>query len=202
MNTRQLLTLILIFSAALTCLSQQGYETNWESIDSRPVAPWFEDAKFGIFIHWGPSSVPAWSPRGTYSEWYQYWFQNKTISGNGKFTGTEVYDHHVETYGEDFSYYDFGEMFTADRFDADQWAKLFEDAGAKYMVITSKHHDGFTLWPSETANKTWGFPWNAGDVGAKRDLLKELEVAVKKNRCEVWHLLFPLRMVQSIVVIR
>ncbi|RLE00145.1 MAG: alpha-L-fucosidase [Bacteroidetes bacterium] len=181
MNTRQLLTLILIFCSALTGISQQRYEANWESIDSRPVAPWFEDAKFGIFIHWGPSSVPAWSPRGTYSEWYQYWLQNKTLSGNGKFTGMEVYDHHVETYGEDFSYYDFGEMFTADEFYADQWARLFEDAGAKYMVITSKHHDGFTLWPSETAKKTWGFPWNAGDVGAKRDLLKELEIAVKKT---------------------
>jgi alpha-L-fucosidase len=70
-------------------------------------------------------------------------------------------------------------MFTAEDFKAEEWAKLFEDAGAKYMVITSKHHDGFTLWPSETASRTWGFPWNAGEIGAKRDLLKELEVAVK-----------------------
>ena len=162
-------------------LGQQVYKPNWESLDSRAVAPWFEDAKFGIFVHWGPYSVPAWSPKGTYSEWYQYWMQEKTLSGNGKFTGLEVYKHHVETYGEDFSYYEFGKQFTARSYDADKWAKLFEDAGAKYMIITSKHHDGFTLWPSEEANKSWGFPWNAKDIGAKRDLLKELEVAVKKT---------------------
>jgi len=173
--------LILILALTLTSQAQQTYEPNWESLDSRPVAPWFEDAKFGIFIHWGPYSVPAWSPRGTYSEWYQYWMQTKTLFGNGDFSGTEVYDHHVETYGEDFPYYNFGEMFTAEDYDAEQWAKLFEDAGAKYMVITSKHHDGYCLWPSETASRTWGFPWNAGEVGSKRDLLKELELAVKKT---------------------
>lgn len=174
---------ILIFLSLGTQDShaQQVYEPNWESLDSRAVAPWFEDAKFGIFIHWGPYSVPAWSPKGTYAEWYQYWMQEKTLSGNGKFTGMEVYNHHVETYGEEFTYYDFGKQFTARSFDADKWAKLFEDAGAKYMIITSKHHDGFTLWPSEEANNSWGFPWNAKDLGAKRDLLKELEVAVKKT---------------------
>lgn len=161
--------------------SQQKYQANWESIDTRPVAPWFEDAKFGVFIHWGPYSVPAWSPKGTYSEWYQYWMESKKLGGNGKFTGTEVYDHHIATYGKDFSYYNFGKIFKAQSFNATKWAKLFEDAGAKYMVITSKHHDGFTLWPSKEANKNWGFPWNAKDIGPKRDLLKELEVAVKKT---------------------
>lgn len=161
--------------------AQKKYKPNWESIDSRPVPAWFEDAKFGIFIHWGPYSVPAWSPKGTYSEWYQYWLQSKSLFGNGKFTGTEVYDYHTETYGADFSYYDFGKQFTARHFDANKWAELFENAGAKYMMITSKHHDGFTLWPSKESNKSWGFPWNANDIGAKRDLLKELEVAVKKT---------------------
>jgi alpha-L-fucosidase len=181
MKTRHFLSLILALFFLQASQAQKTYEPNWESLDSRPVAPWFEDAKFGIFLHWGPYSVPAWSPRGTYSEWYQYWMQTKTLFGNGDFTGTEVYDHHVRTYGEDFSYYDFGPMFTAEDFKAEEWAKLFEDAGAKYMVITSKHHDGYCLWPSETASKTWGFPWNAGEVGAQRDLLKELEVAVKNT---------------------
>ncbi|MCU4174234.1 alpha-L-fucosidase [Carboxylicivirga sp. N1Y90] len=161
--------------------SQQPYQANWKSIDTRPVSPWFQDAKFGIFIHWGPYSVPAWSPKGTYSEWYQYWLQSKTLFGNGKFSGSEVYDHHVQNYGQHFSYYNFGEMFTARDFDADEWAQLFKDAGAKYMVITSKHHDGYCLWPSKEANTSWGFPWNAKDTGAKRDLLKELEVAVKET---------------------
>jgi len=181
MKSRLILSVILSLFLIQALQAQKKYEPNWESLDSRPIAPWFEDAKFGIFLHWGPYSVPAWSPRGTYSEWYQYWLQTKTLSGNGDFTGTEVYDHHVKTYGEDFSYYEFGKMFTAEDFRAEEWAKLFEDAGAKYMVITSKHHDGFTLWPSETASRTWGFPWNAGEIGAKRDLLKELEMAVKKT---------------------
>ena len=166
-----LISVFLIFLSLATqnTYAQPVYQPHWESLDSRPIAPWFEDAKFGIFVHWGPYSVPAWSPKGTYAEWYQYWMQEKTLSGNGTFSGLEVYNHHVETYGEDFSYYDFGKQFTARSYDADKWAKLFEDAGAKYMIITSKHHDGFTLWPSEEANKSWGFPWNAKDVGSKRD---------------------------------
>lgn len=174
--------LLMVLLVAFICSDAQiKYEPTWESIDSRPIAPWFEDAKFGIFIHWGPYSVPAWSPKGTYSEWYQYWMQTKSLFGNGKFKGTEVYDHHVKTYGHHYSYYNFGKDFTARDFDAGEWAQLFEDAGAKYMVITTKHHDGFCLWPSQEANKAWGFPWNAKEVGAKRDLLKELETAVKKT---------------------
>ena len=160
------------------------YEANWESLDTRPIPPWFENAKFGIFIHWGPYSVPAWSPRGTYSEWYQYWMQKKTISGNGDFKGPEVYDFHVKTYGEDFPYYRFGEQFTADLYEPDDWAKLFEDAGAKYIVITSKHHDGFCLWPNEQANDR-GFPWNSMEVGAKRDLLGELTASIRKTELKM-----------------
>ena len=72
----------------------QPYEPNWESLDSRPIAPWFEDAKFGIFIHWGPYSVPACTPKGTYSEWYQYWLERKTVHGNGdhRLTVPALYD--------------------------------------------------------------------------------------------------------------
>ncbi len=159
-------------------LNAQPYEPNWDSLDQRPVAGWFEDAKFGIFIHWGPYSVPAYTPKGTYSEWYQYWLQNKTLFGNGKFKGDEVYEQHRKTYGEDFPYYGFGEMFTADLFDGERWASLFAQAGARYVVITSKHHDGFCLWPNAQANDR-GFPWNSMEVGAKRDLLGELTPAVK-----------------------
>ncbi|MHB8970906.1 MAG: alpha-L-fucosidase [Pirellulaceae bacterium] len=82
----------------------QMYEPTWESLDRRPVLAWYADAKFGIFIHWGPYSVPAWAPAGTYSEWYQYWLQNKTCFGNSHPKPTAVYDYHVKTYGEDFSW--------------------------------------------------------------------------------------------------
>ncbi|MBN2329927.1 MAG: alpha-L-fucosidase [Candidatus Omnitrophica bacterium] len=167
--------------ALLTCCfigHAQPYEANWESLDQRSVADWFEDAKFGIFIHWGPYSVPAWTPKGTYSEWYQYWMQSETLFGNGNFKGTEVADFHRKTYGHHFPYYKFGEMFTADQFEPERWAELFKKSGAKYIVLTSKHHDGFCLWPSKEANDR-GFPWNSADVGAHRDLLGDLTQAVK-----------------------
>lgn len=178
---RVLIILNICLLGSLFVGAQKKYDPNWESLDSRPVAPWFEDAKFGIFIHYGPYSVPAWSPKGTYSEWYQYWLETKGLFGNGDFKGDEVTQYHKKTYGPHFSYYNFGEMMTARDFDAGEWADLFEKAGAKYMIITSKHHDGFCLWPSQDANRTWGFPWNSVDVGPKRDILKELEVAVKNS---------------------
>ena len=159
----------------------QMYEPTWESLDRRPVPAWYADAKFGIFIHWGPYSVPAWAPAGTYSEWYQYWLQNKTCFGNSHPKPTAVYDYHVKTYGEDFSYYRFGELFKAQDFDPEAWAKLFEQSGAKYIVLTSKHHDGFCLWPNQHANKAYGRPWNSQDAGPRRDLIGELKQAVEKT---------------------
>jgi alpha-L-fucosidase len=177
---RAFIFLWLITLAFMTVNSQKKIEPNWESIDGRPVAPWFHDAKFGIFIHWGLYSVPAWSPKGTYTEWYQFWLQDKTLFGNGKFTGTEVYDYHVKKYGKDFTYYQFAPMFKAELFDPDEWADLFVNAGAKYIVLTSKHHDGYCLWPNEQANDR-GFRWNSMDIGPHRDLIGELEKAVRKT---------------------
>ena len=171
--------IILLFS--MNMLAQEpAYDASWKSLDNRPIPGWFEDAKLGIFIHWGPYSVPAWSPKGSYSEWYQFWLENETVMGNGDFTGQEVPEFQKKTYGEESTYYDFGEMFKADLFDADEWAGLIEQSGAKYVVVTSKHHDGFCLWPSKEANDR-GFPWNSVDVGAKKDLLGELTTAMHKS---------------------
>jgi len=167
-----------------TLYAQSDYKPTWESLDARPVPEWFQDAKIGIFIHWGLYSVPAWSPKGTYSEWYQYWLQNKTLFGNGNFKGDEIVNYHEKTYGKDFTYYDFAKDFKADLFDADQWAELIEKSGAKYTVLTSKHHDGFALWPSKEANDR-GFLWNSMDVGAKRDLVGEFSEAVKKTNVKM-----------------
>ncbi len=171
-----------ILGFVLLNASAQGgkLEPAWESIDARPVAPWFGQAKFGIFIHWGVYSVPAWSPKGTYAEWYQYWLQNKVVFGNGKFKGTEVYDYHIKTYGKDFTYYQFAPLFKAELFDPDKWAELFRAAGAKYVILTSKHHDGYCLWDSAEAGDR-GFPWNSVDVGPHRDLVDELGKAVRKK---------------------
>jgi alpha-L-fucosidase len=163
--------------AACTILLQiqtgnsQQYQPNWESLDSRPVPQWFKDSKFGIFIHWGMYAVPGWSSKGSYSEWYQYGL-NTGDSARIKF--------HKDKFG-DRSYYDLAKDFKAELFKPDEWAKLFEKSGAKYIVLTSKHHDGYTLWPSKEASKSWGFPWTAAEVGPKRDLLGDLFDAVRKT---------------------
>ena len=149
----------------------QTYQPTWESLDSRPVPQWFKDAKFGIFIHWGVYSVPGYSTVGNYAEWYQNGLENGD-SARIKF--------HKEKFGNR-TYYDLANDFKAELFNPDEWAKLFEASGAKYIVLTSKHHDGFCLWPSKEANRDWGFPWNAKDVGPKRDLLGDLFKAVRKT---------------------
>jgi alpha-L-fucosidase len=174
-----IISTLLLFAAPT--FSQKKYEPTWASIDARPVPDWFMNAKFGIFIHWGPYSVPAWAPVGTYSEWYQYWLQNRTCWGNNITDPEVIFKYHNQNYGRHYSYYQFGDDFRAELFNPDEWAKLFQDAGAKYIVLTSKHHDGFCLWPSAEANKTWGFPWNAVDCGPKRDLIGDLQKAVKKT---------------------
>ena len=169
----------------IVLFSQKVYTPDWESLDKRPVPSWFEDAKFGIFIHWGLYSVPGWSPKGTYSEWYKYWLENKKLMGNGDFTGTEIYDFHTAMYGRDFTYADFAPMFKAMSYDANEWAKLFERAGARYAVLTTKHHDGFALWPSKEASTSYGRPWNSMVIGAHRDLVGEYVDALRKTNIKV-----------------
>ena len=145
----------------------------WKKLDARPVPQWWQDAKFGIFIHWGPYSVPAFSKIGQYSEWYWENLRN-TESKNHK----EVKEFHTKTYGSDFTYPDFVPDFKCEFFDPKQWAEIFEESGAKYVVLTSKHHDGYTLWPSEEADRSWGRPWNSVETGPQRDLVGELTEAV------------------------
>lgn len=148
----------------------------WQTIDSRPTPQWWRDAKFGIFIHWGPYSVPAFSQVGQYSEWY--W---KDLADPRRKANSLVTDFHERVYGKTFTYPDFVPEFTCEFFDPDQWARTFEDSGAKYVVLTSKHHDGYCLWPSEQADKSWGRPWNSTNSGPGRDLLGELTDSVRKT---------------------
>lgn len=147
------------------------YQPTWQSLDQRPVPQWYKDAKFGIFIHWGVYSVPGYCSKGNYAEWYQ----NGLMNGD-----TARINYHKAKFGNR-TYYDLASDFKAELYNPDEWAKLFEQSGAKYIVLTSKHHDGFSLWPDQTANKTWGFPWNAADGGPKRDLLGDLFKAVRKT---------------------
>jgi alpha-L-fucosidase len=103
------------------------------------------------------------------------------MGGNVAPGAKEIYQHHAENYGVHYSYYNFVNDFRATDCDPAQWARLFEDAGARYIVNTSKHHDGFALWPSAEADRSLGFPWNSMSAGPKRGLLGELEREVDKT---------------------
>ncbi len=170
---RRLIVFVILIITTRLAYSQKVYLPTWESIDSRPVPAWFEDAKFGIFIHWGLFSVPAWGPTDgpvyqKYAEWY--WYRQNP---QGKPLKSFV-DFHNKTYGEKFQYQEFVKDFKAELFNPDQWAEIFKNAGAKYIVLTSKHHEGFALWPSA---QSWN--WNSVDVGPHRDLCGDLTNAVK-----------------------
>lgn len=136
-----------------------------EDVEAHTAPAWFNNAKFGIFIHWGPYSVPAWADKedGKYAEWYWFWQNTREINGPG------TYEHHLKTWGPDFVYDDFIPLFKGEKFDPAAWVNLFGDAGAKYFVMTCKHHDGYALFDTGgTSNR------NSLLLGPKRDFVKEL----------------------------
>jgi alpha-L-fucosidase len=173
MRTVALLVAGLSFAAA-----QARYEARWESLDKRPTPWWFSDEKFGIFIHWGVYSVPAYAPVGKYAEWYWNALRQGPTEKNGKPNATWAF--HKRVFSENFPYFDFAPKFRAELYDPAHWAKVFRDSGARYVVLTSKHHDGFALWPSRHANQAWGRPWNSVDAGPRTDLLGTLSDEVRK----------------------
>jgi len=139
------------------------YRPDWESLEKYEIPEWFRDAKFGIFIHWGLYSVPAFG-----NEWYPRNMYRKD---------SEEYKHHMEKYGSqaNFGYKDFIPMFRAEKFDPQAWAKLFKDAGAKYVVPVFEHHDGFAMYDCGLSD------WTAAKMGPKRDLGGELAKAVRSE---------------------
>lgn len=154
------------------------YENSWESLNSRPVPEWFADAKFGIFIHWGLYSVPAYTDKGVYAEWYMQQYRDEK---------TGAYAFHNRVYGPDTRYEDFVADFKAELFDAKKWAELFRKSGAKYINLVSKHHDGFCMYKSDYA---WN--WNSVDVGPHRDFARELKDALEGTgvRFGVYHSIY------------
>ena len=157
---------------ALTALTvgAGSYEPNWESLDRRPVAQWWVDAKFGIFVHWGPYAVPAYAPTSSdcINECYSEWYCGRVLRNEKNFA-----DYHKARYGR-APYANFAAQFTAENFDPKAWAELFRKAGAKYAVLTSKHHDGYALWPSPESAY-----YNSVVVGSGRDLAGEFTAAMK-----------------------
>lgn len=171
MNTKKHFIYLLamaLFFVAPTAFAQQSFEeVTWEELQARPYPQWFKDAKLGIFIHWGVYSVPSYGGAESYAEWSLLGLRN----GN-----KDRVEFVKKNFGEDFTYRDFAPLFKAELFDADEWATIFKNAGAKYIVLVSKHHDGYALWPSKYAPG-----WNSVDVGPKRDIVGELSDAVKKQ---------------------
>lgn len=166
-----LFTLLLMLNQAVS--AQTTYQPDWQSLDARPTPDWWQDAKFGIFIHWGVYSVPGYTAKGNYAEWYQHSLETNAHDGKIRAFHQKNYDNR--------SYYDLAGDFRAALYEPDEWAQLFEKAGARYVVITAKHHDGFCLWPSAEADKVWGFPWNSASTGPKRDLVGDLFAALNKT---------------------
>ncbi|MEM6963644.1 MAG: alpha-L-fucosidase [Bacteroidota bacterium] len=150
--------------------STKKYEPNWESLAQYKIPDWYSDAKFGIFIHWGVYSVPAFG-----SEWYPrlMYMDSANFSATLELQHegpTKVFTHHKEKYGDqkEFGYKDFVPMFKAEKFDPKTWISLFKKSGAKYVIPVADHHDGFAMYASNTTR------WNAKDMGPKRDILGEL----------------------------
>ncbi|PSL37520.1 alpha-L-fucosidase [Labedella gwakjiensis] len=141
-------------------IAEGPLDASWDALQT--TAPdWYVDGKFGIFIHWGPYAVPAFG-----SEWYP---RNMYIEG------TPEFEHHRATYGDqsEFGYKDFIPSFTADSFDAAEWARIFRRAGAQFVVPVAEHHDGFPLYDCSFTR------WKATEMGPKRDVIGELSEAVR-----------------------
>jgi alpha-L-fucosidase len=181
----QVFQLSLAARASSLFAQDAKFTPTWPSLETHQVPAWFQDAKLGIFIHWGLYSVPAWAtPSGELGKVSKdQWFANNPYAewylNTLRITDSPTYKHHVETYGKDFDYYRFAETFNLEnkKWEPDQWAALFQKTGARYVVLTTKHHDGFRLWPSQVAN-----PKVARDkLTARRDLVGELTTAVRSH---------------------
>jgi alpha-L-fucosidase len=139
------------------------FQPTWESLENYTVPQWYSDGKFGIFIHWGLYSVPAfgneWYPRNMYRQ------------------DTDEFKHHVATYGpqKQFGYKDFIPLFKAEKYDPDHWADIFRRAGAKFVVPVAEHHDGFAMYDTRLSE------WCAARMGPRRDLIGDLAAAVRKQ---------------------
>ncbi|MBW8797429.1 MAG: alpha-L-fucosidase [Streptomyces sp.] len=173
-----------VFGAGTAQAAPSTYTPTWASVNQHPPAPeWFQDAKFGIYFHWGVFSVPAYD-----SEWYP---RNMYISGSNANT------HHIATYGDPsvWPYHNFingandkAGHFTqfaprlksaGGNFDPDEWAQLFVDAGAKFAGPVAEHHDGFSMWDSQVNE------WNSVAKGPRLDLLKLFTTAIRAKNLKL-----------------
>ncbi|TWU40396.1 alpha-L-fucosidase [Novipirellula artificiosorum] len=173
---------LLLFSVVLShCPSSKvnAYEPDWKSLQEYDIPDWMADAKFGIFIHWGPSCVPGYR-----TDWYPRWMYQDKVQWNHR-TGEiqahrphPAYLYHVKTYGapSQFGYKNFFPLFKAEEFDAEAWVDLFVKSGAKYVIPVAEHHDSYAMYASKFTR------WNSVDTGPQRDILGELRTEIKKQK--------------------
>ena len=173
-TTYFVIALVLIALGAMSCQQTGGpasakvtYEPDWSSLRKIQTPQWLRDGKFGIYTHWGVYSVHAY---GSNTTWYSFGLYEDPEG--------EARQHFEETFGPlspEYGYKDLIPLFTAENFDADEWAELFQKAGAKFMGPVAEHHDGFAMWDTKYSE------WNAVKMGPKRDIVAELEKAAKSR---------------------
>lgn len=170
-----ILIAILAFSAQ-TVISQEKYEPEWKSLLNYKAPEWYEDAKLGFWVHWGVYSVPAFKG-GHAAEWYGRWMYCQRGQSSRDNQGLATHIHHNETYGppEKFGYKDLIPMFRAENFDAEEWAELCVEGGAKFFTMMGAHHDAFCLWDTKLSK------WNSVNMGPMRDLVGEMAGAARKK---------------------
>lgn len=179
-------------SSSETVPAVQRYQDNWETFGDYQTPEWYQDAKFGIWPHWGIYSVPAFRGEGTFpGEWYGRGMHgvrkgpetrpkkndDAIINDFWDERGIGQAEHHQKVYGgvEKFGYHEFADLWKAEKFDADQWAQLAIDSGAKFFCMMAHHHDSFSLYDSDLTE------FDSVDKGPKRDLCREMKEAATKR---------------------
>ena len=148
-------------------IAEGPFEASWPSLETNGIPEWYQDAKLGIFIHWGVYAVPAFG-----NEWYP---RRMYLDEIDERRNVNLFQHHLKTFGphKEFGYKDFIPKFQAENYNPDEWVALFEEAGAKYIVPVAEHHDGFPMYACSYTG------WDASEMGPKRDLVADLEKAVR-----------------------
>lgn len=174
MRALKLCILLLLFAVAFS--NAQKYAPEWESLQNYEAPEWYKDAKLGFWVHWGVYSVPAF--KGDHAaEWYGRWMYCQKDQSSRNNQGLATHLHHNRTYGppDKFGYKDFIPMFKAENFNADEWADLCVEGGARFFTMMGAHHDSFCLWATKLSK------WNSVNMGPKRDLVGEMARAARER---------------------
>lgn len=166
-TTSKSIILIMLFLAAGVLSFGQKYKVDWQSLRRVQTPECLQKGKFGIYTQWDPYAAHAYMSNTTRYSFSLYLDQV-----------SEARKHSESTFGKltpEFGYKDLIPLFTTDKFDADEWAELFQKAGARYVGLVAEYHDGFSMWDTKYSE------WNAAKMGPKCDVLGELQTAIKKR---------------------